>query len=258
MFNLNEFNFEILSVHALSWDKQFNYAYPRPYHAISLRIKGDADFLHDDKRYSVKENELIFVPKNYGYTLHSKTSEKVIVIHFDSPSEYGEIQTFSPTDPEIFTSLFQQAVKVYSSRAVGYKHKLYALFYEILQNVELQQDKSYALKYDVSEQFQKSVDYIRSNFSDSSLTIEELAKNCNVSATYFRKIFKKLMHVSPLKFLNDIRLSRARTLLKTGYYTVEQVAYDCGFNDSKYFSTCYKHKYGNSPGKDVEKLFKKI
>jgi AraC-like DNA-binding protein len=258
MLYSTDFGLKIYSIHTLSWEKQKKYAYPRPYHALSLRLKGQADFVHNDKVFSVKENDIIFVPKNYDYTLNAYQQESVIVIHFDSTVPFPEIQTFTPTDPSVFVSLFNQLEKTYSQHQVGYKQKLYSLFYEILEQVQIQREKEYSRNIALPNYFKKSIDYLNANFTDPELTVESLAKIANVSTVYYRKIFKSVLGISPCKHLCNMRLKKAKNLLKTGYYTVEQVAYDCGFNDSKYFSTCYKNMYGISPGKDVTKLFKNL
>lgn len=248
---------KIFSVHTLSWEKQRKYAYPRSFNAISLRIEGQAEFTHNERTFKVNKNEIIFVPKNYGYTITSLIPEKVIVIHFDSDTDYSEIETFVPTDRDIFISLFNQIERVYSAQNAGHLQKIYALFYEILEQIQIQ-TKNSATNQNLFYGFDKSVDYLNRNLSASELSVRTLANIANVSEVYYRKIFKKMFGISPCKYLTRMRLQKARTLLKTGYYTVEQVSFDCGFNDAKYFSTCYKKRYGNSPGKDIEKLFKNI
>lgn len=258
MFDQLDFSFKILAVLKLSWGQQSKYAFPRPYHALSFRVKGEADFLHGNDRYAVKENDVIFVPKNYDYTIQSHQAEEVIVIHFDSDFEFSQIKTFSPTDSESFRALFEDLENVWRGRAVGYKHRAYALFHSVLETVEIQTAKFAATQTDVSEHFEKACAYLRANFSDPDLTVEKLAGIANVSAVYFRKLFHKVYGTSPLKYLSALRLKRAKSLLKTGYCTVEDVALQCGFNDPKYFSTSYKNFYGHSPAKDRERLFKNV
>ena len=258
MLNDLDFKLKILSVHSFSWGKQQKYAYPRPFHALSLRIDGEADFIHDKETYTVKRNDIIFVPKNYDYIIDSKAAEKLIVIHFDTDVNFSKIETFSPTFPEIFISLFEQIERVFASLAIGYEQKVYSLFYEILEHIQIQSKHSSLVDSSINKNFENSIDYLYKNFSSPELTVATLAKITAVSEVYYRKIFKNAFGISPCKRLNDLRLEKAKNLLKTGYYTVEQVAYDCGFNDPKYFATCYKKKFNHSPGKDIEKLFKNI
>jgi AraC-like DNA-binding protein len=256
MFNLSEINIKILSVHKLSWSVQNKYAFPRPHHALSLRIKGEAEFIHNKTSYKVKEKDIIFVPKNYDYTLISKREERVIVIHFDCDREFEQMQVFSSTDNEVFHSLFSLLIETFDSNHAGCKHKAYSLFYQILEQIQMQSSLRSSSR--VSDSFENANSYLKSNFSDGSLTVEKLAKIASVSPTYYRKMFAKIYNTSPNKYLNDLRLTQANTLLKTGYYTVEETAFQCGYNDSKYFATCYKKKYGHPPGKDIPRLFKNI
>lgn len=61
------------------------------------------------------------------------------------------------------------------------------------------------------------------------------------------------MNVSPLKYLNDLKINYAIGLLKTGYYTIEEIADLSGFNDPKYFSTLYKKRFGVPPSEKLRK-----
>lgn len=258
MFNAIHFSVKIISAHHLEWGKQHAYVKPRPYDAISFRVKGKSEFTHGENTYKVKSGDIIYVPKNYYYVLNSFEDEEVLVIHFETDVEFKNMLTFTATDDKIISSLFLQAVKAFNERPVGYMQKMYSLFYQILEQIELQKSQAATFNSDTIKQIENSVNYIKSNFYDNSLTIEKLAIKSAVSTTYYRKIFNKLYGVSPIKYLTDVRLSHANALLKSGYHTVEETATKCGFSDSKYFATCYKKKYGMSPGKDIPKLFKKI
>ncbi|MDR0748859.1 MAG: helix-turn-helix transcriptional regulator [Tannerellaceae bacterium] len=56
------------------------------------------------------------------------------------------------------------------------------------------------------------------------------------------------MYLSPTEYIRNIRLKRARLLLKEGTYNISEVAYKVGFNDAKYFSNCFKKEFGKTPG----------
>lgn len=44
-----------------------------------------------------------------------------------------------------------------------------------------------------------------------------------------------------------MRIKRAKQLAESGEYNVSTIAYMTGFNDPKYFSKCFKKRYGVSP-----------
>lgn len=245
MFGSHHFYFRILSVLKLSWGKSTAQADPRPFHALSLRIKGDATFTHDTNTYHIKKNDLVYVPQNYGYTIDAKKDEIVLVVHFTvTDAAFHEIESFTPINPDIFIDLFEKIYAVWCKKAVGYEHRMDSVFSQILENIEIQKfNHEHSMHYD----FTTLIDYIHSNYTDSTLNVEFLARKLNISTTYLRMLFRKNFDTSPLRYLIRLRIEHASSLLESGYYTIEEVAKLSGFTDPKYFSTCFKKHTGISP-----------
>ena len=103
-------------------------------------------------------------------------------------------------------------------------------------------------KYSVTdERLKEAIDFIHDNFTKSDFSIDELAGLCNMSGTYFRKLFMKEYKTSPLSYINKLKLNYALELLKSGYYTVSEVSDKCGFRNIYYFSSFIKKETGVSP-----------
>jgi AraC-like DNA-binding protein len=79
------------------------------------------------------------------------------------------------------------------------------------------------------------------------MTVEELAKLCNVSKHYFCRVFKTITGKSVMEYLRDFRLRVANVLLQSTDRSISDIAACCGFDSSNYFSRCYKQSYGHSP-----------
>lgn len=79
------------------------------------------------------------------------------------------------------------------------------------------------------------------------LTVDELAKKCNVSKHYFCRVFKAVTEKSAMEYLRDYRLRIADVLLSNTKDSVAEIAARCGFENPNYFSRCYKQRYGESP-----------
>lgn len=75
----------------------------------------------------------------------------------------------------------------------------------------------------------------------------ELAKRLNYSESYLRYVFMKAGGVSLQKRINQIRLQKAKRLLKSTNESVTRIAFSLGFSDSNYFSTFFKKHVGASP-----------
>ena len=65
--------------------------------------------------------------------------------------------------------------------------------------------------------------------------------------SYFCRLFKKNFLVSPIKFLNEMRIERAKELFEENNMTIAEVASKVGFNDISYFNKTYKEIMGYSP-----------
>ena len=78
-------------------------------------------------------------------------------------------------------------------------------------------------------------------------TIEEMADKINVSESYLHQLFRKNMETSPMAFLHDVRLEKARELLETTWDTMRQIRYAVGMPDDSHFTRDFKKKYGTTP-----------
>lgn len=94
--------------------------------------------------------------------------------------------------------------------------------------------KNYNIKY-----IEESMNYIADNVSES-LTLEELAKRCNMSCSYYSTLFKKITGMSPGVYIIERRLETALELLETTDYNISQIAVKCGFNDITNFNKIFK------------------
>lgn len=87
---------------------------------------------------------------------------------------------------------------------------------------------------------------IRDNYA-SKFTVESLADACRISKYHFCRIFKSVMGVSAIQYLNAYRLKIAHTLLSNTDLRIGEVAVRCGFEDTGYFCRVYKRHFGVTP-----------
>lgn len=88
---------------------------------------------------------------------------------------------------------------------------------------------------------------INEHIADDAFDIAALADTlCMSKSTLYRKI-KAVTGLSPVEFIRNTRLKRARALLLKGDVTVADVAYRCGFGTPRYFSIRFKTEFGVTP-----------
>lgn len=91
------------------------------------------------------------------------------------------------------------------------------------------------------------LDTIERNLDNGNLTVEDIAQEVHMSRSVFFKKLKSLTGLSPVEFLKEVRMKRAVQLIETEEYSMAQIAYMVGINDSHYFSKCFKQQYGITP-----------
>ena len=100
--------------------------------------------------------------------------------------------------------------------------------------------------YPNSVYVEHAVDYIAANF-DKRLKINELADHIGVNRSYLTSSFKKTLGCSPQEYLMNLRIEKAKSLLKNGDIQVSEVAARVGYRDPLAFSKVFKARTGRSP-----------
>jgi signal transduction histidine kinase/CheY-like chemotaxis protein len=93
---------------------------------------------------------------------------------------------------------------------------------------------------------------IEENIPDFEFSVEKLSGQFEFSRTVFYKKLKAISGYQPVEFIKLLRLKRAAQLLLTKQYNVSEVAFMTGFNDIKYFSTCFKKQFNSLPSKYID------
>lgn len=84
--------------------------------------------------------------------------------------------------------------------------------------------------------------------AEESWTLELMAEECGLSRTRFADYCKLLTNMSPLQFLQHLRLERATVMLRDAKRpSITDIAMACGFNSSQYFSYAFRKRYGYAP-----------
>ena len=100
---------------------------------------------------------------------------------------------------------------------------------------------------DMREIVRSAQTYIQSHL-DQSITLNDVATACGVSAYHIAKVFKDETGLPPHQYLNNVRIMQARHLLRTGQ-PIADVAYATGFTDQSHLTRWFKRIVGVPPGK---------
>nr|WP_319512263.1 hybrid sensor histidine kinase/response regulator transcription factor [uncultured Draconibacterium sp.] len=102
----------------------------------------------------------------------------------------------------------------------------------------------------IDEQFMnKVIDLINENLDNANFDIDSFSKSLNVSSSQLYRKIKGIAGVSPNEFIRTYRLREAAKMINETTLTMSEIAYKVGFNDSRYFSKCFKKQFGVVPTK---------
>ena len=199
---------------------------------------------------------LLFPGEWHSYHPNPKTGWKSYWIGFKGHNMDDRVRAgfLSPTKPiyhvgfsDVIVHLYKEAYDTalceaaYSQQVLaGLVNHIIGVMYSLERNIELNRNQAHV------DMVNRARLEIREHL-ESSLTIQQVAKDLGVSYSNFRKLFKEYTGISPATYQQDLRLQRAKELLSTTDMSVKEIAYRLNFESPDYFSAKFKAKTGRRP-----------
>jgi two-component system response regulator YesN len=92
----------------------------------------------------------------------------------------------------------------------------------------------------------QAIQYVEINFN-KKIGLEAVAKKVHLSPVYFSHIFKRETGKNFTEYVNEYRVSVAKTILKESTNSIKEVAYELGYSDPRYLSKVFKKIVGIDP-----------
>jgi AraC family L-rhamnose operon transcriptional activator RhaR/AraC family L-rhamnose operon regulatory protein RhaS len=91
-----------------------------------------------------------------------------------------------------------------------------------------------------------AIAHIETLYSEK-ISLDELAQKSHLSQRHFSRVFQECIGRSPIDHLMHVRCQKAAELLKGTDRTITDIAFDCGFSDSNYFTRCFRKTTNMTP-----------
>ena len=127
-----------------------------------------------------------------------------------------------------------------SCRILSALFSLLAVFCEENCFIHVEESSLYGM-----EHVTRILEYIGRSFR-SSLTVRSLAEHMELSETYIYRLFRNYVGVTPVGYINTVRLREAYLLLESGL-TVTETAAEVGFTNVSYFIKIFRNATGMTP-----------
>lgn len=93
---------------------------------------------------------------------------------------------------------------------------------------------------------EQSISYIQNHITES-LKVEDIAGYVGLNRTYLSMIFKKHTGMSPLKYIQAFRLTKAKNMLESSSLPIYSIAYSCGYQSAESLIKIFRQRYQMSP-----------
>ena len=100
--------------------------------------------------------------------------------------------------------------------------------------------------YKSLEKMKLILKFVENNYMEK-ITIEDVAKEVNLSQSHFMKYFKNTMGTSFIDYLNEYRLTMASRLLISSDSSILDIAAEVGFDNLSYFNRSFKKRFQQTP-----------
>lgn len=215
--------------------------------AVVLKYEGETVYTSSEKQVLSNLNHAAILPKGSSYDWQCTSSGHFYIIEFDAESSYDQLLSFNVKNNDKLLKLFKELEYRHNKREPLYEIESIRDTYSIILNIVSAEFAKY-VPDSKRQKLQPALDYISQNFG-SEISNDKLASLCGMSTVYFRKLFSEIIGVSPIKYARQLRIEKAKEMLKSDYGNLSDIAVSLGYSNLYDFSRDFKKHTGVAPSK---------
>ncbi len=227
--------------------KKVSYNVTLPVYELIFKMSGNNIVNFGAKTLDESQNAVRYLPKGITsgeYTVDVLEPGCCIDIYFDTADEMPDVAAVLKNMTEL-KPLFLKICNIWNAKKTGYYSECMSIFYDIIKRIKIHGDR-----YSTSEKTRRvipSFEYMLNHYFEPDFNYERMCEQSGLSYSYFKELFIKRYGISPVKYVTNLRMEKAKELLITGQYSVTETAEMCGFDSVYYFSRLFKSHTGVAP-----------
>lgn len=220
-------------------------------------ISGSGELSYEGKTYTLQHGSCVFIDCHKPYS-HTTTDPLWTLkwIHFYGPSlpliyekyvERGGRPVFTPASTTPFSTVWENLYRVAESsdyiRDMRLNTHLNALL-ELVMNESW--DESKTVKAGKKQSLQAVKEYLDTDYVQH-ITLDQLSTDFFISKYYLVHTFKEQYGVSIQSYLQSVRITHAKQMLRFSDKSIEEIGLEVGIGELNYFSRVFKEVEGVPP-----------
>lgn len=218
----------------------------REYDSFAYVLQGSATYDFGEYAIDAKAGDILFLAKGSSNTLTVHEEYKFLYASFTFREARLQCEAFPAPSGKQTEDLFHKIVATWNRATPTVKEDCLALLYRIYSDF-LNTAKAAYHPSDKKNILEFSIEYIHKHLDDDTLTIAKIAAASQMGERHFRRSFKEAYNISPLRYINMRRITRAKELLRYSDMPLSQIATATGFSSIYYFSNAFKKEVHCSP-----------
>ena len=219
---------------------------------LTFVLSGAVTMTVEDRQYRAEAGSILLQQKNDTYQLNFSGQENtyIVISYLAQPAQtllsLLPGRQFATPHTEKYRDLFENILRLWNSTAICSQARLCSAVQELLCCII--QEHHHKDDDATASYAEKAIRFLHKNFAQP-LTCQQVADAVGLSASHLSQLFKKHNGVSMIQYLNTLRIQQAKTMIRSGIFTLQEVAESCGFRNEYYFSRVFKQYTGTPPGK---------
>lgn len=185
-----------------------------------------------------------------GYCYYAEESPEIYWIHFTGSEILSQLERFQihtgmiGKSPEL-KSLFDEIISELQLKNMHFSDFLSCDFKRLLMMIDRTRDHYLCPSHNNSS-LNRLILHLNRTYMEP-WTISSMAEFCYLSPDYLAHLFKEVTNLSPIRYLNQLRVEKAEELLAVTDLQIQEIATLVGYPDSLYFSRTFKKLTGQAP-----------
>ena len=244
------------------------YQYFSPHWHESIEIhslyRGSNDIIIDSKQYTVEPTDIVCINSSqiHWYSKPDHPQYHTLIIHPRflkkcgiDPNDMLAPHFKDPYVSKIIEEIVQEDDNHLPYSEAAKKSKIMSLLIHLYRNHKSEEVASTELN-SRTEIVIKILTYIKEHYAED-ITVTEIGQAVGLSVNYMCACFRRETQTTIKKYINHLRCTEAKELLRTGNVSVTEAGIRCGFNNMSYFSKMYHSVVGELPSETLESATEK-